>query len=273
RAHRQTGRLRLAHSWLLRSGNVLLTPYGDFRMNNNRRSYRQFEWKDPTMREELLLPWLTADPEAYDRMAARDQISFYFSLMDVPLLAASRGRVLEVACGTGRLLPNISARPNVQHVVGLDIAPRMLAAAAARGHRRLVQASAEALPFAPGRFDTVLGAVHSLRDLERSKVYTEVARVLRPRGRFGLHAPQLLHRVSRDSVAGVPAARALSTLVAASRRGRRCGTGSVGLEGRRGLARERWPSSARGQQRALPPFFAPLAPPGLLAWTTDRSLR
>src|SRR5262249_60684407 len=182
RAHRQTGRLRLAHSWLLRSGNVLLTPYGDFRMNNNRRSYRQFEWKDPTMREELLLPWLTADPEAYDRMAARDQISFYFSLMDVPLLAASRGRVLELACGTGRLLPNISARPNVQHVVGLDIAPRMLAAAAARGHRRLVQASAEALPFAPGRFDTVLGAVHSLRDLERSKVYTEVARVLRPGG-------------------------------------------------------------------------------------------
>jgi len=135
------------------------------------------------MREELLLPWLTADPEAYDRMAARDQISLYFSLMDAPLLAASRGRVLELACGTGRLLPNISAQPDVQHVVGLDIAPRMLAAAAARGHRRLVQASAEeALPFAPGRFDTVLGAVHSLRDLERSKVYTEVARVLRPGG-------------------------------------------------------------------------------------------
>jgi SAM-dependent methyltransferase len=58
----------------------------------------------------------------------------------------------------------------------------MLAAAAARGHRRLVQASAEALPFSPGRFDTVLCAFYTLRDLERSKVYTEVARVLRPGG-------------------------------------------------------------------------------------------
>jgi SAM-dependent methyltransferase len=106
----------------------------------------------------------------------------YFATIDAPLLAASQGRVLELACGTGRLLRCLSALPEVQHVVGLDIAPRMLGAAASRGHWHLVQASAEALPFSSGRFDTVLCAVYTLRDLERSKVYTEAARVLRPGG-------------------------------------------------------------------------------------------
>ena len=134
------------------------------------------------MNEALLLRWLTTDPEAYDRMVDQDQMAAYIATIDEPLLAVCRGRVLELACGTGRLLSRIGALPEVQHVVGLDIAPRMLAAAAAQDHRLLVQASAEALPFAPGRFDTVICALYTLRDLERSTVYTEVARVLRPGG-------------------------------------------------------------------------------------------
>jgi len=134
------------------------------------------------MKEDLLLRWLTTDPEAYDRMVGDHQMAAYVATIDAPLLAACQGRVLELACGTGRLLRLLDARPEVQQVVGLDIAPRMLAAAAARGHRLLVQASAEALPFSAGHFDTILCAVYTLRDLERSKVYTEVARVLRPGG-------------------------------------------------------------------------------------------
>jgi len=134
------------------------------------------------MKEDLLLRWLNTDPEAYDRMAAHDPMAAYFATIDAPLLAVCRGRVLELACGTGRLLRRVGALPDVQHVVGLDIAPRMLAAAASRGHWHLVQASAEALPFSSGCFETVLCGVYTLRDLERSKVYTEVARVLRPGG-------------------------------------------------------------------------------------------
>ena len=134
------------------------------------------------MNEALLSRWLTTDPEAYDRMVEEDQMGAYLATIDAPLLAAGQGRVLELACGTGRLLRLLTAQPKVQQVVGLDIAPRMLATAAARGHRLLVQASAEALPFSPGHFDAVLCAVYTLRDLERSKVYAEVARVLRPGG-------------------------------------------------------------------------------------------
>src|SRR6266403_2262396 len=46
------------------------------------------------------------------------------------------------------------------------------------------------------------------------------------RRRLGLHAPKLLHGLSRDTVASVSSARAPSSLVAPSRRGRRRGTGS-----------------------------------------------
>lgn len=136
------------------------------------------------MREDLLRRWLSTDPEAYDLMVENDQVAAYFATIDSPLLAASQGRVLELACGTGRFLRLLATRPEVQHVVGLDIAPRMLAAAAVRGHRLLVRASAEDLPFSADHFDTVLCAVYTLRDLERPKVYAEVARVLRPGGVF-----------------------------------------------------------------------------------------
>jgi SAM-dependent methyltransferase len=134
------------------------------------------------MRPDLLRRWLTTDPEAYDRMVDQDHMGAYLATIDTPLLATCRGRVLELACGTGRLLRRLGARAEVQHVVGLDIAPRMLAAAAAQGHRMLVQASAEALPFSSGQFDSVCCAFYTLRDLERSTVYAEVARVLRPGG-------------------------------------------------------------------------------------------
>jgi len=149
------------------------------------------------MKEDLLLRWLTTDPEAYDRMVGDHQMAAYVATIDAPLLAACQGRVLELACGTGRLLRLLDARPEVQQVVGLDIAPRMLAAAAARGHRLLVQASAEALPFSAGRFDTILCAVYTLRDLERSKVYTEVARVLGPGASWPSPSGATTQRISR----------------------------------------------------------------------------
>ena len=136
------------------------------------------------MREDLLRRWLGTDPNAYDRMVEEARMAAYFATIDAPLLAACQGRVLELACGTGRVLRLLASRPQVQHVVGLDIAPRMLEAAAVRGHRLLVRASAEDLPFAGDHFDTVLCAVYTLRDLERPKVYAEVHRVLRPGGVF-----------------------------------------------------------------------------------------
>ncbi|MGV9411419.1 class I SAM-dependent methyltransferase [Nocardia sp. NPDC003693] len=96
--------------------------------------------------------------------------------------------ILEIGCGSApcsRWLAAHGARP-----VGLDISRSMLdrgvAAMAAGGPRvPLVQAGAEALPFADAAFDlacSAFGAVPFVAD--SAQVMREVARVLRPGGRW-----------------------------------------------------------------------------------------
>jgi ubiquinone/menaquinone biosynthesis C-methylase UbiE len=75
-----------------------------------------------------------------------------------------RQRVLEVACGTGTLLPELARRVGSHGVItGLDQSARMLALAKARLARyglepaaHLIQADAEQLPVAPASFDRML---------------------------------------------------------------------------------------------------------------------
>ncbi len=102
-------------------------------------------------------------------------------------------RVLEVGCGAAqcaRWLAAAGARP-----VGLDLSAGMLAAgarlSASAGVRvPLVQADAERLPFADGSFDLACsahGAVPFCAD--SAAVMREVARVLRPGGRWVFATP------------------------------------------------------------------------------------
>jgi SAM-dependent methyltransferase len=96
------------------------------------------------------------------------------------------GAVLDVGCGTGRLLR--AARPcfPAAELVGVDPARRMVATAIAvapSGLRiRYIQARAERLPFPDASFDLVF-ATMTLRHWADPPVgMAEVARVLRPRG-------------------------------------------------------------------------------------------
>lgn len=124
---------------------------------------------------------------------------------DVPfwrgLALRSRGRLLELGCGTGRIsLPLVRAGVRI---VGLDRSAAMLALAATRaaalkrriGSRRrgrlaLVRGDMRALPFEPGTFDTVLapyGVLQSLvRDRDLTATLASVASVLKPGGLFGV---------------------------------------------------------------------------------------
>lgn len=91
------------------------------------------------------------------------------------LLAAARGRVLEIGAGTGL---NVRHYPRDTEVTFTEPDTKMA--------RRvpMVQASAEELPFADGSFDTVVSTLVlcSVDDLERS--VAEIRRVLAPQGRL-----------------------------------------------------------------------------------------
>ncbi|HEY5855393.1 MAG TPA: class I SAM-dependent methyltransferase [Aldersonia sp.] len=108
---------------------------------------------------------------------------------DVHLLGDVRGRrVLEVGCGSAPCARWLGGQG--AEVVGLDLSMGMLSrgvAAMRRGGPQvpLVQADAECLPFADASFDlacSAFGAVPFVADSAR--VMREVARVLRPGGRW-----------------------------------------------------------------------------------------
>lgn len=102
----------------------------------------------------------------------------------------TQAHVLDVATGTGDLALALRDA-GVARVVGLDFAPRMIAAAAAKdaasaGSRRVawVEGNAMALPFADATFDAVTVGF-GLRNMPTyGGALTEMTRVLRPGGRL-----------------------------------------------------------------------------------------
>jgi ubiquinone/menaquinone biosynthesis C-methylase UbiE len=102
-------------------------------------------------------------------------------------------RVLEVGCGSGVVLRDVAALVGpAGRVVGID--PSRRAVDVARGlcrgpaHRRITIKVGDGLrlPFAPGRFDLVLGVTVVLHVADPLGLVHEMARVVRPGGRVGL---------------------------------------------------------------------------------------
>ncbi|GAB2759478.1 class I SAM-dependent methyltransferase [Salinifilum aidingensis] len=140
--------------------------------------------------------WWDADADEYQAehgefLGSRDFLWCPEGLreQDAGLLGEIRGeRVLEIGCGAAacsRWLAERGARP-----VGIDISAGMLRHAAAGAVSTgtavpLVQASADCLPFAADSFDAACSAFGGVPFVADSgAVMREVARVLRPRGRW-----------------------------------------------------------------------------------------
>ncbi|MCC5640304.1 class I SAM-dependent methyltransferase [Nostoc sp. CHAB 5844] len=98
--------------------------------------------------------------------------------------------VLDLGCGTGRLLERLATQFPYLRGTGLDLSPNMLRMArlSNRHHPRLiyVEGKAESLPFGEAQFDAVFNTISFLHYLEPQQVLNEVARVLTPGGRFYL---------------------------------------------------------------------------------------
>ncbi len=102
-------------------------------------------------------------------------------------------RLLEVGCGTGVVLRDLAAMAGARgRVVGLDRSATLLAMArrlcrgAPGAPITLRRADAARLPFAPGRFDAVLGITVILHVADAARVVAEMARVVRRGGRVAL---------------------------------------------------------------------------------------
>jgi SAM-dependent methyltransferase len=72
----------------------------------------------------------------------------------------------------------------VKRVIGLDISVEMLRAAWNKGHRSLIQGTADDSPIQNGALDAVASSGSGLSFLDRERTYAELARVLRPEGFF-----------------------------------------------------------------------------------------
>jgi ubiquinone/menaquinone biosynthesis C-methylase UbiE len=105
---------------------------------------------------------------------------------DVALAAAPIPlRMLDVGCGTGLLLRELAVRvPTGEEFVGVDPAPRMLAAARRASDDRLsyVCAAVEALPFPDGHFDLVVSSTSFDHWADQPRGLAELARVVSRRG-------------------------------------------------------------------------------------------
>jgi ubiquinone/menaquinone biosynthesis C-methylase UbiE len=100
------------------------------------------------------------------------------------LARGARGLTLDLGCGTGR---NLALFPAEARIVGVDLAADSLRRARSREPRaRLVRASAEALPFRKGTFDTVVGGLVLCSVDQADATIAEIHRVLRDDGELRL---------------------------------------------------------------------------------------
>ena len=102
----------------------------------------------------------------------------------------SPSNVLDLGCGTGKLLHRLALNfPNLQGT-GLDLSPEMVNQANSRNRHpeslTFLLGNAEEMPLANEQFDAVFNTISFLHYPHPQQVFNEVSRVLRPGGFFYL---------------------------------------------------------------------------------------
>jgi ubiquinone/menaquinone biosynthesis C-methylase UbiE len=103
---------------------------------------------------------------------------------------ADRAAILDLGCGTGRLIDRLLLKfPTIQ-ATGLDLSAEMLRQARQNKRDRArviyISGNAENLPFAIGQFDAVFNTISFLHYPDPERVLSEIQRVLKPGGTYYL---------------------------------------------------------------------------------------
>lgn len=161
--------------------------------------------------EQVLHAYYDGIAAAYDGSRFGNSYGRYLDAQERAILqrwlpSAPAAPVLDLACGTGRLLGLAS--------IGVDASAAMLAEARSRQPgRALIQASATALPFQDGSLEAIF-SLHFFMHLSRPKqaqVLAECHRVLRPGGMLVFDIPSATRRrLLRQRPGGWHGATALS---------------------------------------------------------------
>ena len=125
--------------------------------------------------------------EWYDSEFATSELGKLARQVALQLLGPGPGKLLDVGCGTG--VHTAAFAESGWSVTGVDVSTDQLRLARERGVP-VVQADASALPFADGSFDAAVSLFTHTDIDDFGAVISEVARVVRPRGRLvylGVH--------------------------------------------------------------------------------------
>ena len=122
----------------------------------------------------------------YDTFQARMEREFFGKIRH-EMLAGASGRVVEIGSGTGANLEHYP--PSIEELVCTEPEEPMAKRLRAKAERsglpvRVVTAPAERLPFEDGSFDTAVAALVLCTVEDPDRTLAEIARVLRPGGRF-----------------------------------------------------------------------------------------
>jgi len=174
---------------------------------------------------EKIVPSTTnSDVKRFDRWAATYDQSvlqrLYFlpvhsKMLDLLVREGSKDApscIIDVGCGTGRLLRDASARWPEAQLLGVDPAEKMVAEATRLNPNAIFRlASAESLPFPDQTADIVLSSLSFHHWANQKKGLQEIVRVLRPGGFFCLadHNVILLAKLIGERVKSREQIRAL----------------------------------------------------------------
>lgn len=155
------------------------------------RDRRHFDRWAPTYDRSVLQPLIFSPTHVAVLRAATDA-------------GAHPREVLDLGCGTGRLLERAAERWPDAHLVGIDPSPQMIAEArhkhAGDSRFRFEIAEAEALPLEPASVDVAFSTLSFHHWTDQPEGVRQIARVLRPGALFVLgdiRPPVLLRPILR----------------------------------------------------------------------------